>query len=140
MLFETTHIDKNVTKYINETLGRSFSFINRIKLGGVGSKRMIIEAVSEDFNKIMNAISDFNYANIELRPKGILVRTTKGLRRFTWVIPYYQLVVYKTNGFSIHAQGNFIRFANNRLLRENKKFINKMLSFRENYISQHHHS
>jgi hypothetical protein len=40
--------------------------------------------------------------------------------------------IYKTNSFSIHAQGNFVRFKNNRLLKENKKFIDRLLDLKIN--------
>ena len=43
----------------------------------------------------------------------------KGLKNYTWIIPYYHLVIYKTNGASIHAQGKYIRFRNNQTFKEN---------------------
>ena len=76
---------------------------------------------------MLNKVSDLNYGNIELRPNGILVRITRGLENYTWAIPYRKLVIYKSNGLSIHADGKFIRFKNNRTLKENKSFIKKMI-------------
>lgn len=87
---------------------------------------MIVEEVSQNFNSLLNKVSDLNYGNIELRPNGILVRITKGLENYTWAIPYRKLVIYKSYGLSIHADGKFIRFKNNRTLKENKSFIKKM--------------
>ena len=130
MLFNTTLNNKNAAANINEMLGKSYSFIKAVKLGGVGSKRMVIAAVSPGFSNLINVISDINYGNIELREKGILVHVNKGLKNFSWAIPYYQLHTYKTEGFSIHAQGNFVRFKNNKLLKENKKFIQKIVNFK----------
>ncbi|MDB9723477.1 hypothetical protein OAA58_02245 [Polaribacter sp.] len=130
MLFNTTLNNKDATANINEMLGKSYSFIKAVKLGGVGSKRMVIAAVSPGFSSLINAIADINYGNIELREKGILVHINKGLKNFSWAIPYYQLHTYKTEGFSIHAQGNFVRFKNNKLLKENKKFIQKIVNFK----------
>ena len=78
----------------------------------------------------MNTVADINYGNIELREKGIVIHITKGLKNFSWAIPYYQLHTYKTDGFSIHAHGNFVRFKNNKLLKENKKFIDKVIGFK----------
>ena len=126
MLFNTTNNNKDTTALINEMLGISYSFIKAIKLGGVGSKRMIIEAVSPGFESLINSISDINYGNIELREKGILVHINKGLKNFSWAIPYYQLHTYKTACFSIHAQGNFVRFKSDKLLKENKNLTKKM--------------
>jgi hypothetical protein len=128
MIFNTTYNNKDAAATMNEVLGKSYSFIKAIKLGGVGSKRMIIDAVSPGFLKVINSVSDINYGNIELREKGIIVHINKGLKNFSWPIPYYQLHTYKTEGFSIHAHGNFVRFKNDKLLKENKSFIAKIIN------------
>jgi len=128
MIFNTTLKNKDATATMNDLLGKPYSFVKAIKLGGVGSKRMIIDAVSPGFLKLINAVSDINYGNIELRQKGIVIHINKGLKNFSWAIPYYQLHTYKTEGFSIHAQGNFIRFKSNKLLKENKNFIDKIIN------------
>ena len=128
MIFNTTLKNKDATATINDLLGEPYSFVKAIKLGGVGSKRMIIDDVSPGFLKLINAVSDINYGNIELREKGIVIHINKGLKNFSWAIPYYQLHIYKTEGFSIHAQGNFVRFKNNKLLKENKNFIDKIIN------------
>jgi hypothetical protein len=127
VIFNTTHTDKETSKEIDTLLGKPFTLLQSIKLKGTGSKRMIIDEVSVGFKNIMNTVSDLNYGNIELREKGILVHINKGLRNFSWAIPFYQLHIYKTSGFSIHAQGNFVRFKSNKLLKENKKFIEKLM-------------
>ena len=128
MIFNTTLKNKDATTTMNDLLGKPYSFVKAIKLGGVGSKRMIIDAVSPGFLKLINAVSDINYGNIELRQKGIVIHINKGLKNFSWAIPYYQLHTYKTEGFSIHAQGNFVRFKSNKLLKENKNFIDKIIN------------
>ena len=130
MIFNTTLKNKDATATMNDLLGEPYSFVKAIKLGGVGSKRMIIDAVSPGFLKLINAVSDINYGNIEIREKGIVIHINKGLKNFSWAIPYYQLHTYKTEGFSIHAQGNFVRFKNNKLLKENKNFIDKIINYK----------
>jgi len=127
VIFNTTYTDKEASKEIDTLLGKPFTFLQSIKLRGTGSKRMIIDEVSVGFKNIMNTVSDLNYGNIELREKGILVHINKGLKNFSWAIPFYQLHIYKTSGFSIHGQGNFVRFKSNKLLKENKKFIEKLM-------------
>ncbi|GGD07281.1 hypothetical protein GCM10011368_06480 [Hyunsoonleella pacifica] len=104
---------------------------------GVGSKRMIVSEVSLNMQNYMNRVSDINYANIELRKSGILIFINKGLKNFTWAIPYFQLVIYKTNGASIHAQGKYIHFKNNKTFKENKSFFRKMLDEKIEYDQQY---
>lgn len=130
MIYNTTHTNKEADAMFNDLLGKPFSFLQSIKMKGTGSKRMMIDEVSPNFLKYINSVSDINYGNIELREKGILLHINKGLQNFSWAIPFYQLHMYKTTGFSIHAQGNFVRFKNNKLLKENKKFLDKIINLK----------
>ncbi|GAA0718553.1 hypothetical protein [Aquimarina litoralis] len=139
MLLETTYKNKKNKELINDLVGKPFSILQSIKMGGIGSKRMIIEEVSPNLRKILNSVSDLNYGNIELRPYGILIAITKGLQNYTWVIPYYQFYLYKTNGISIHAQGKFVHFRNNRTHKENALFFKKMIRLKTEYDQQYPH-
>tara|TARA_R110002020_G_scaffold17804_3_gene62646 strand:+ start:391301 stop:391729 length:429 start_codon:yes stop_codon:yes gene_type:complete len=136
LLLNTTHTNKENNKLIDDIVGKPFSLIQSIKMRGVGSKRMIVDEVSPNMASILNTVSDTNYGNIELRPIGILIHITKGLQNFTWAIPYYQLVVYKINGSSIHSNGKFIHFRNNRTFKENKKFFDKLMNEKIKYDQQ----
>ena len=136
MIIETTYKNKEQEELINDLVGKSIGFLQSFKMKGTGSKRMIIYDVSINMIDYINSVADATYANIELRPIGILIRINKGLRNFTWVIPYYQLVLYKTNGSSIHAQGRFIHFKNNITFKENKSFFDKMLDEKVKYDSK----
>lgn len=137
MIINTTHYNSEHKQIIADLIGSSFSLVQKLKLGGIGSKRMIIDDVSPNMKSMMNIVSDINYANIELRPKGILVMINQGLKNFTWIIPFYQLVIYKTNGSSIHAQGRFIHFRNSKTFKENKKFFDKLLDEKVKYDMQY---
>ena len=133
MIIPTTFNNKETSDLIDNVLGNSFSFYKTFKMGGKGSKRMLIEDTSENIRFLLNKVSDVNYSNIELRPNGIIVMINKGLQNFQWIIPYAQLVIYKTDRLSIHAQGKFISFINNVAYKENKKFIDKMTQFKAHY-------
>lgn len=133
MILNTTHFNKEHKSTIADIVGSEFSLVQKLKLKGVGSKRMIIDDVSPNMKSMMNIVSDINYGNIELRPKGVLIMINQGLKNFTWVIPFYQLVIYKTNGSSIHAQGRFVHFRDNKTFKENKKFFDKLLDAKVKY-------
>jgi len=94
MLIDTTHYNSEHKQIIADLVGSPFSLVQKLKLRGVGSKRMIVDEVSPNLQQVLNIVSDINYGNIELRPKGILIHITKGLKNFTWIIPYYHLVIY----------------------------------------------
>ena len=137
MILNTTHHNPEHKQIISDLIGSSFSLVQKLKMNGVGSKRMIVDEVSPNMQSMMNKVADINYANIELRPKGILVMINQGLKNFTWIIPYYQLVLYKVNGSSIHAQGRFIHFKNSKTFRENKKFFDKLMDEKVKYDMQY---
>ena len=137
MILDSTYTNKEHKQIINDLIGRSFTLFESIKLKGVGSKRMIIDSVSPNLKKYLNTVSDVNYANIELRTGGIIIYINKGLKNFTWVVPYYHLVIYKVNGASIHAQGRFIHFKNNKTFKENKSFFSKMLDQKIKFDAQY---
>ena len=133
MIFNSTYTDKEKELEVNEMVGSRFGFISSIRLNGVGSKRLIIEEVSPNFKNIIKQKNDIIYSNIEIRKDGILVYIAEGLKRFTWVIPYYKLVVYKIPNFSIHCDGNFIRFSNDLNKKENIRFFKKIIDHKLNY-------
>lgn len=136
MILNTTHHNSEHKQIIADLVGNPFGLVQKLKMRGIGSKRMIIDEVSPNMQSMMNTVSDINYANIELRPKGILIMINKGLKNFTWIIPYYQLVIYKVNGSSLHAQGRYIHFRNSKTFRENKSFFDKLLDEKVKYDLQ----
>jgi len=136
MIHRTTHPNKEYNTESNATVGRSFSLIDRVKRNGVGSKRLIIEELSDGLNPKQIQFSELDYGNIELRPKGIIVHFTNRLERYSWIIPYYRLALYDATYFSIHAEGQFIRFRKNKTYVENKTFISKMITAKSEFLNQ----
>jgi hypothetical protein len=137
MILDTTYSNKSNNQLIDDLVGKSYSFLEAFKLKGTGSKRMVIDDASPNFKHYLNATEDITYANLELRPNGLLVRINKGLKKYTWVVPFYHLVIYKTNGSSIHAQGKFIHFKNNITFKENKSFFDKLMSSKVTFEKQY---
>lgn len=137
MILLSTHINKESKELIDDIVGKPFNVFQAFKMGGIGSKRMAIDKTSENIHHLLNNVSDINYSNIELRPDGIIVMINKGHESYYWVISYRQLVIYKTKKLSIHAQGKFITFKNNRSYKENKKFIDKMIEFKSDNLKKY---
>ena len=113
MIYNTTHPNEDYILETNAALGKSFSFLEKLKMGGVGSGRMMLAEVSPKLQLKEKRFSEIDYGNIEIRPKGIIVHYTNGLDRFAWAIPYYRLVIYHSAFFSIHAEGHFLKFIKN---------------------------
>ena len=137
MVLDTTYYNKEHKQLFDNFVGKPYTYFEAIKRRGVGSKRMIVDKVSPNLNPILNTVSDINYANIEMRKKGILIHITKGLKNFTWAIPFYHLVLYKTDGMSIHAQGKFIHFKKSKNFYENKNFLRSLLKEKVQFDEQY---
>ena len=127
MIFNSTYTDKEKELEVEKLIGKKYGIISSIRLNGVGSKRLIVQETSQNLKKIIIQKSDLIYSNIEIRPCGVIVYIAEGLNRYSWVIPYYKLVIYKTPNYSIHSEGDFIRFSNNVNVKENLKFFKKLL-------------
>jgi len=137
MILDSTHPNKKHKQIIEDLIGKPFSFFEAFKRKGIGSKRMIVTEVSPNMQQYINQIHDITYANIEMRTSGIVLYINKGLKNFTWIIPYYQLVLYRTNGASIHAQGKYVQFKESKTFRENKAFFAKLLEEKVKFDEQY---
>ena len=133
-MFDTTYKSEKNDEAIRNLLGYPFGFWQKMKLKGIGSRRMILVKTSPRFEKYKNRVSDINYLNVELRPKGILIHLGKGLKNFSWAIPYFQLSLFKTHVFSFHGQGEFLSVACDKNFFGNKYFFEKMEQLRNDFL------
>ena len=133
MIYNSTYTDIEKDIETETLVGKKYNLIKTIRLGGIGSKRLIVDELGVNFKKLIQQKNDIIYSNIELRKKGIIVYVVDGQKRFTWVIPYYKLVIYKTPSFSIHSNGNFIRYSNKLNHKQNLVFLKKVLDHKFNF-------
>ena len=133
MIYNSTYTDIEKDIETETLVGKKYNLIKSIRLRGIGSKRLIVEELGINFKKLIQQKNDIIYSNIELRKKGIIVYVVDGQKMFTWVIPYYKLVIYKTPSFSIHSNGNFIRYSNKLNHKQNLVFFKKVLDHKFNF-------
>jgi hypothetical protein len=125
-VFDTTHNIPKIREAIDALMGKPIPFLQRFKRGGIGSRRMVVEDLSEGLQPYVNARHYLTYSNIELRPEGIMVHIHKSLDNFAWCILYEQvhLDFQTAPHVRLAAEDEFI------LLREgykfNKKFFDKL--------------
>ncbi|MFK7785545.1 MAG: hypothetical protein AB8B56_10535 [Crocinitomicaceae bacterium] len=136
MIFDGTYIDKETEEELVAQLGKPFGLIERFKLGGIDSHRMIIDKSSIGFQEIMDHATGAVYGSIERRPKGILVHFNVKNTRYSWSIPFFKLVFYRTDYFSIHADGEFLSFRKNSMLDRNKSFLSELMIERNEHMEQ----
>ncbi len=127
MILETTLQEKETIKTVNDYLGKPYTIWQRLTMGGIGSKRMMIEKASTHFDSYLAMTEDLNYANIELRPKGILVHFNKRLRQFAWLALYRDLQIDDQLDLTLEAKGCFLQFEGNLYLDMNHAFIKRLI-------------
>jgi hypothetical protein len=122
---------------IDKLVGNPFSLKQRIKMGGNGSPRFIIEKYSENFDEKVTTFDTINYGSVELRPNGIIIHFKNNLVHYIWVIPYYKLTLYRADYESFHADGGFISFCRDRLEKKHVLFLKKLHNYRLEYLKAH---
>ena len=131
MLVNTSYNEKIINDSIHELVGKPFGFIENIKQNGIGSPRLNIIKSSEEIATLLSYDNNRNFCNIELRPKGIIIRFRSLLETFSLVIPYNKLVLFKpANSFTIHMDHHFISIDAPPKNKSVNSFIEKLNNFK----------
>ena len=111
MLINISYHDKLIEKKINSIIGPPYSLIDRIKKNGIGSPRLTINKSSDNINNLLVLDKNINYCNIELRPKGIIVRFRSLLETYGLIVPFYKLNIHKEKSYqySIFYESSFVK-------------------------------
>ena len=133
-LYNITYKNKETEKEINAEMGKPFGLIEKLRLGGIGSRRMIIENFSEDLKNLALKVSGIQYANIELRPNGVIIHINQGIYTHAWTIPYLRLSIFNGDFFTIHGGGSHIQFNKEKSWKENKDFLQKIVKLKSEFV------
>lgn len=132
MLVNTSYNEKKINDSIHELVGKPYGFVENIKQNGIGSPRLNIIKSSEEIATLLSYDNNRNFCNIELRPKGIIIRFRSLLETFSLIIPYYKLVLFKpANSFTFHMDHHFISveaMPDNKGLHQFMEKLNRMKS------------
>ena len=132
-IYNISYKDKDTDKLIDEEMGNAFSLIKKLQLGGIGSRRLIIEHFSKNMSHLKLKVSGLQYANIEIRPKGIIIHINQGIYTYAWTIPFFRLSIYNGDFFTIHGNGNYIQFNKEKSWKENRNFLQKLIHLKSKY-------
>ena len=73
MLFNVSYNDEKIKNKINSLVGDSFSILERLKKGGIGSGKLIITKADKEIENLLILDKNINYCNIEKRKNGIII-------------------------------------------------------------------
>lgn len=111
MLLNISYNEPSKIERIVAAVGKTFPLKERWKLKGIGSSKLIINSSSIDIHNLLVLDQNTNSCNVELRPKGIIVRFRSLLETYALIIPYYKLKLYKGKAqeYSIYLDHYFIK-------------------------------
>ena len=133
MLLNVSYNDPKQEQIITDLVGKPFSLRDRIKFSGVGSPKLQIVSSSPKIANLLLLDNNLDVCNIEIRPKGIIVRFRSLLETYAMVIPFYKLSVFKgkSASYSIHADGQKIEVHSEKRISE---FFSKIMGIKAKYI------
>ena len=111
MLVNVSYNNPELRRKIDDLVGKPFTLRERWELKGIGSPKLIIAGSSIEIHNLLVLDNNRDSCNIELRPKGIIVRFRSLLETYGLIIPYYKLTLYKGDigVYSVHVDNHFIR-------------------------------
>tara|TARA_B100000242_G_scaffold294015_1_gene274205 strand:+ start:8100 stop:8519 length:420 start_codon:yes stop_codon:yes gene_type:complete len=111
MLKNISYNNLNVIDEINKLVGKPYSFLEKIKRGGVGSEKLLITKADKIIENLLLLDQNINNCNIEIRSNGIIIYFRSLLETYGLIIPYYKLVVFKVseNEYTINVDSKFVK-------------------------------
>ncbi len=130
MLVNVSYNNKEITRKVDEEVGQPFTLKERWAMGGIGSPKLFITEASIEIRNLLILDNNLDSCNIELRPKGIVVRFRSLLETFALVIPFYKLTIYKGDFavYSIYRDHYFIKVRSDT--KAIQKFFRKLLDYK----------
>ncbi|AIY11882.1 MULTISPECIES: hypothetical protein [Cellulophaga] len=130
MLVNVSYNNKEITRKVDELVGKPFTLKERWAMKGIGSPKLFITETSIEIRNLLLLDNNTDSCNVELRPKGIIVRFRSLLETFALVIPYYKLTIYKGDFavYSIYKDHYFIKVKSDTKAIQN--YFKKILDFK----------
>ncbi|WP_297761903.1 hypothetical protein [uncultured Muriicola sp.] len=130
MLLNVSYNNKEITHKIDAEVGKPFTLKERWAMGGIGSPKLFITEASLEIRNLLILDNNLDSCNVEIRPKGIIVRFRSLLETFALVIPFYKLTIYKGDFavYSIYRDHYFIKVRSDT--KAIQKFFKKLLNYK----------
>ena len=130
MLLNVSYTNSEIRRKVDSEVGKPFKLKERWAMGGIGSPKLFITETSIEIRNLLILDNNIDCCNIEMRPKGIIVRFRSLLETFALVIPFYKLVIYKGGLaiYSIYRDNHFIKVKSDT--KAIQKFFKKILDYK----------
>ncbi len=136
MLVNVSYNNPEITRRIDQLVGKPFTLKERWAMKGIGSPKLFITEASMEIRNLLLLDNNRDSCNIELRPKGIVLRFRSLLETYALVIPYYKLTLYKGDLgiYSVYMDHHFVKVqADTKAV---QKFFVRMLGYKADHLPQ----
>ena len=139
MIIRDTHNERRSRREIAQYAGKKFGLIERLKMGGIGSQRMVITDASDMILNLLSQDHAPDTCNIELRSAGIVVRFRSKMHTYAWAVPFHELSMFR-NGeeLSIYGKGEHMKMTTAHNEKLDRRFILKVLQYKANASPLHY--
>ena len=126
MIFLLPHSRSEFKVNADEQLGKEDFFLKKLTLGKQLSAKM---EIIDWHGSILDCFKNNKPLKgcIKLRTDGIIVYVETSKDKFGWVVPYYKLQLFKSNGLHVYAEGSKISFRVNKKSQKSMNFVTKLL-------------
>ena len=130
MLKNISYNNPKIIDEINNYVGKPYTILKRLKIGGIGSSKLVINSADSIIENLLKLDNNLNYCNIEIRPKGIIIHFKSLLETYGLIVPFYKLKIFKgkANEYSIYIDNFFIKV--NASEKNEHDFFKKILRLR----------
>ena len=130
MLKNISYNNPKIIDEVNNYVGKPYTILKRLKIGGIGSSKLIINSADSIIENLLNLDNNLNCCNIEIRPKGIIIHFKSLLETYGLIVPFYKLKIFKgkANEYSIYIDNLFIKV--NASEKNEHDFFKKILRLR----------
>lgn len=130
MLVNVSYNNKELSRRIDEQVGKPFGLKERWSMRGIGSPKLEIISTSVAIRNLLILDNNLDSCNIELRPKGIILRFRSLLETYALIIPFYKLSIYKGDlaVYSLYKDHHFVKVkADTKAI---QKYFKKLLDYK----------
>lgn len=137
MLVNVSYNNPEVTRKVDQLVGKPFTLKERWALKGIGSPKLFITGASLEIRNLLLLDNNLDACNIELRPGGIVLRFRSLLETYALVIPYYKLTLYKGDlaTYTVYMDHHFVKVRSDT--KAIQKFFVKLLGQKADQMPDH---
>jgi len=104
MLRNLSYNNPKIQKEVENSVGKSYGIIERIRLGGVGSPKLEITEASSEIAELLELDNNLKFCSIEILRKGVILRFRSVLETYGLIVPFHEMVIFKGDAtrYSLH--------------------------------------